>query len=94
MDMATKIKFKKETDSLQIATQNNAIRTKYVKTKIDNMQQNNECRLCGNKDETTDPIISEISILTQKKYKSRHNLVGKVIHWELCKKMKFDHTTE
>ena len=24
--------------------------------------------------------------------KTRHDLVGKVIHWKLCKKLKFDHT--
>ena len=25
-------------------------------------------------------------------YKARHDWVGKVIHWEMCKKFKFDHT--
>ena len=27
--------------------------------------------------------------MQQKVYKTRHNWVGKVIHWELCKKLKF-----
>ena len=27
-------------------------------------------------------------------YKTRHNWVGKVIHWEMCKKFKFDHTNK
>ena len=31
---------------------------------------------------------------TQKKYKTRHDRMGKVIHWELCKKSKFDHITK
>ena len=26
--------------------------------------------------------------------KSRHDCVGKVIQWELCKKLKFDHTNK
>ena len=26
--------------------------------------------------------------------KTRHDRVGKVIHWEMCKKMKFDHTNK
>ena len=30
----------------------------------------------------------------QKEYKTRHDWVGNVIHWELCKKFKFDHTNE
>ena len=29
-----------------------------------------------------------------KEYKTRHNWVGKVIHWELCKKLNVDHTTK
>ena len=37
-------------------------------------------------------IISECCKLTQKEYKTRHGLVGKVIHCEMCKKFKFDHT--
>ena len=37
-------------------------------------------------------IISEFSKLAQKEYKIRHDWVGKVIHWELCKKFKFVHT--
>ena len=29
-----------------------------------------------------------------KKYKTRHSWVRKVIHWELYKKLKFDHKTK
>ena len=31
---------------------------------------------------------------TNTEYKTRHNLVEKAIHWELCKKLKFDYTTK
>ena len=40
-----KAKFKRKTESLPIATQNNAIKTMYIKAKIDNTQQNGKCRL-------------------------------------------------
>ena len=30
----------------------------------------------------------------QKEYKARHDWVGKVIHWEMCKKFKFDHANK
>ena len=53
-----------------------------------------KCMSCGDKDETNKHIISECSKLVQKKYKSRHNWVGKGIHRELCKKLKFEHTTK
>ena len=37
---------------------------------------------------------SECRNLMQKEYKSRHDWVEKVIHWELCKKFKFDYTNK
>ena len=57
-------------------------------------QQNSKCRLCGDRDETINHIISECSKLVRKEYKIRHNWVGKVIHWKMCKKFKFDHTNK
>ena len=63
----------------------------YVQVKINNTQKNRKCMLCGDRDETVNHIISECSNLAQKEYKSRHNWVGKVIHLELCKKVKFYH---
>ena len=85
---------KRETESLLIAAQDNAIRTNHFKARIDKMQQNSKCRLCGNKDETIYHIISECSKLAQKEYKARHDWVGKVIHWEMCRKFQFDHTNK
>ena len=86
--------FKRETESLLIAAQNNAIRTNHIKARIDKTQQNSKCRLCGDRDETINHIISECSKLAQQEYKARHNWVGKVIHREMCKKFKFDHTNK
>ena len=86
--------FKKETESLLIAAQDNAVRTNHIKTRIDKTQQNSKCRLCGDRDETINHIISESIKLVQKEYKTRHDWVGKVIHWEMCKKFKFDHTNK
>ena len=78
--------FKRETESLLIATQNNTMRTNHIKARIDRTQQNSKCRLCGNRDETINHIISECSKFIQKEYKARHDWVSKVIHWEMCKK--------
>ena len=77
--------FKRETESLLIAAQNNAIRTNHIKARIDKTQQNSKCRLCGDRDEMINHIIRECSKLAQKEYKTRHGWVGKVIHWEMCK---------
>ena len=83
--------FKRETESLPIAAQNYAVRTNHNKVRIDKTQQNSKCRLCGDRDETINHIISECSKLVQKEYKTRHDWVGKVIHGEMCKKFKFYH---
>ena len=57
-------------------------------------QQNRKCILCGDRDETINHITSECSKLTQKEYKIRYDWVSKLIHWEMCKKVKFDHTNK
>ena len=78
--------FRREAESLLIAAQNNAVRTNHIKARIDKTQQNSKRRLCGDKHETINHIINEWSKLAQKEYKTRHDWVGKVIHWEMCKK--------
>ena len=84
----------KEIDSLLITAENNSLRMNYIKAKINNMQQNSKCRLYGEKYKTINHIQSECSKLAQKEYKARHKLVVMVIHLELCKKLKFDHTNK
>ena len=48
--------FKRETESLLIAAQNNAVRTNHINARIDKMQQNRKCRLCGDSNETVNYI--------------------------------------
>ena len=86
--------FKRETESLLIAAQDSAIRTNHIKARIDKTQQNSKCRLCGDRDETINHKISEYSKLTQRECKARHDWVGNVIQWEMCKKFKFDYTNK
>ena len=84
---------KRETESLLIAVQNNTKKTNYVKAKIDKTQCNSRFRLCGNWDETINHI-SKCNKLVQKEFKTRYDWLGKFLHWELCKKFKFDHTNK
>ena len=86
--------FKRETESLLIAAQDSAIRTNHIKARIDKTQQNSKCRLCGDRDETINHMISECSKLAQREYKARLDWIGKVVHWEMCKKFQFDHTNK
>ena len=59
--------------------------------KLDRVHQNSRCKLCGDRDETINHIISECSRLIRKEKKNIHDWAGKVIHLKLCKKFKFDH---
>ena len=61
---------KRETESLLIVAQNNAIRTNKIKARIDKTQQNCKCTLCGDRDETINHTISK---LAQKEYKTKHD---------------------
>ena len=70
--------FKRETESLLMAAQNSAIRTNRIKARIDKTQQNSKCRLCHDRDETINHIISECSKSAQKEYKTRHDWI-----WEM-----------
>ena len=69
---------KRETESLLIAAQNNAIRINYIKSKIDNTQQNSNCRFTRDRDEIVNPIISECSKLARKKVQDEVQLGEKV----------------
>ena len=71
--------FKRETEFLQIAAQNNALKLNHIKARIDKTQQN-RCRLCGDIDETINHINSECSKLAPKEYMNRHDWVDKMIH--------------
>ena len=59
-------KFKRETESLLIAAQNNPIKIKCVKAKVDKTQENSKCKLCSDRDEMITHIISKCSKLSQK----------------------------
>jgi len=81
---------KRETESLIVAAQNQSIRTNLVKAKIDKSQGDALCRLCKKADESIDHIISGCSKLAQKEYKRRHDNLGKIVHWKIAKKCRFE----
>ena len=57
---------KKETESLIISAQEQAIRTNVIKAKIDKTQIDSKCRMCGKVDESINHILSEGSQFVQK----------------------------
>ena len=63
-----------------------AIRTNYIKYRIDKTSDSPMCRLCGKKGESVQHINSGCEKLAQKEYKRRHDNVAKNVHWDICNK--------
>ena len=76
---------KKETEGLIFAAQDQALRTNAMKARIKNQNVSSKCRMCGSHDETVQHILCSCPKPAQTEYKKRHDVVGRVIHWELCK---------
>ena len=77
---------KKETEGFIMAAQDQALRTNAIKCKIDKTSNSSMCRLCGDREETVDHLVSSCSKIAQTDYKERHNKVAAMLHWNLCKK--------
>ena len=80
---------KKETEGLLIAAQDQALRTNAIKSKIDHQEGSHLCRLCGQKEETVDHLVSSCSKIAQTDYKGRHDRVAANLHWSLCHQFGF-----
>ena len=74
-----KEKFERETESLLIAAQKNAVRTNHIKARIDKTNKMAECTLCRDIDETINHMIGKCCKLAQKEYKNRLDTTGSVM---------------
>ena len=81
---------KKETEGFIIAAQDQALRTNAIKVNIDKQTGTSMCRLCGEKEETVDHLVSSCSKIAQTDYKGRHDKVAANLHWSLCKQFGFE----
>lgn len=84
-------RLKKETEGLIIAAQDQALRTNAIKVHIDKQGGSALCRLCGDKEETVDHLVSSCGKIAQTEYKGRHDRVAASLHWSLCKHFGFAH---
>ena len=75
----SKVGIKRETETLILAAQEQAIRTNQIKASIDTTQEDSLCRMCKQADETINHLLSECSKMAQKEFKRCHNWVGKLV---------------
>ena len=81
---------KKGTENLLMAAQEQSLRTRKIRHDIDKANVDRKCLLCAGNDETVDHLVAGCLKLAQGEYKARHDKVGSVIHWRLCKKYGID----
>ena len=68
------------------AAQEQALPVNSIKNHIDGQDKSSMCRLCGESSETVMHLNSGCPLLAKSKYRIRHDIVGKHIHWLLLKK--------
>lgn len=76
---------KRETEGAISAIQDQVVSTRYYCRHI--LKQNiptDMCRICGERPETIQHIISGCSVIAPKEYINRHNNIAKVVHNHLC----------
>ena len=66
-----------------MATQDQALRTRYIQRAIDGTNISSKCRKSNQKDETINHITNECPALAQNQYKKRHDKVARTVHWNL-----------
>ena len=78
---------KKETEGLQLAALDHALRIRWVMKNIDKRDIQ---RLCGEREETIAHVVADWKQLAQTEYKKcRHDNAAAMIHWSLCKQYGF-----
>ena len=68
------------------AAQDQALRAKSIKVHIDGQDLSLICRLCGESTETVRHLNSICPALATSKYRTRHGILGKHIHWLVLRK--------
>ena len=85
---------KKKTEEMVCAAQDQALRAKSIKVHIDGQDLSPMCRLCGESTETVRHLSSSCPALATSKYRIRHGILGKHIHWLVLRKFGFPTKTK
>ena len=76
----------KSMEGFIMAAQEQALRTRWFRAKIQKEDVSPTCRLCGEGDETVRHLSAGCGKLSKGPYKRRHDRMGLRVYWELCSK--------
>ena len=76
---------KGETEGFLIAAQDQSLMTRNYQHNILNQNIDSLCRLCHNKTESIDHILTGCETLAPTEYLRRHNNAASYMHWVICK---------
>ena len=76
----------KSTEAYLFAAQEQALRTRFKRNRIEHEDVNPLCRVCGKQVESVAHLASACGGLAQKEYKRRHDRMGLRVYWELCRR--------
>ena len=75
---------KGETEGFILAAQDQSLPTRNYQANILHTGVDPRCRLCAEKVETIDHIVSGCSKLANTEYKMKHDRLGQYLHWNIC----------
>lgn len=78
-------KLKGPTEGFVLAAQDQSLNTRYHQNKILKLPVSPNCRMCKQRLETVEHIVSGCPLLALTEYTHRHDRVCKIIHFKLCK---------
>ena len=72
------------------ATQEQALRRRWLRAKIEKEDISEKCRICDKQMETIVDLIAGCEVLAKEGYKRRHDRVGLKVYWKICRKYRID----
>ena len=72
------------------AAQEQALRTRWLRAKIEIKDISEKCRICGKQMETIVHLVAGCEVLAKEGYKRRHDRVGLKVYWEVRRKYRID----
>ena len=76
---------KGKTEGFILAAQDQCISTWAYQSRILNNSADSNCRLCAEREETVDHIVSACPTIVNTEYLQKYDWVDSFIHWILCK---------